>query len=128
MLQPYQVSYHVSTPIISCSWIVLAAELWAYYLDNQKRQLATGEETWRAALDNEVELWGERREHVAHCVYVFLSLAQIIRDGTPYASYFRNYEHMAHCAGVVMDAVRLEPDRDRIQTFVGRVSYNQQCF
>lgn len=101
-------------------------ENWTYWMDNQKREAMTTK-NWERALNNEVQLWGESREHLAHCVYIFLSIAQILRDRTPYPSYFEDYEHTYHCAGVLMEALRKEPKRSRIATFVGNVSFQQRC-
>ncbi|KAK0648002.1 hypothetical protein B0T16DRAFT_407568 [Cercophora newfieldiana] len=106
----------------------LAAEEWAFYLDNQGQDaVSSTDPRWINVLDNKIELWGQQREHTAHCVFVFLSLAQILETGRQYASYYRRYEHMVHCSRVLLDALKMEPDRERIATFVGKVSYSQHC-
>jgi len=106
----------------------LAAENWTFFLDNQHRfALPKTDPRWIEALDNKIELWGEQREHTAHCVFLFLALAQIVKEKGPHASYYRNYAHMEHCAGLILDVLKSEPDRERIATFAGSVSYDQQC-
>ena len=72
-------------------------------------------------------VYGERREHVTHCIYNFLSLGQIVRDGTRYTSKLVGYKHVHHCAMLVLDIVRKEKEWNDVQTLVGTVSYDQSC-
>lgn len=102
------------------------AENWVYYDDPHKKVPATSK-SWTRALNNQQDLWGERREHLTHCVYVFLSLGQIIRDGTPYAPRLVRYEHLQHCAKIVLEALRESPRWHDLETLVGQTSYEEFC-
>lgn len=104
----------------------MKAEQWVYYTDRHGQEAAVGE-NWARALDNEIPLWGERREHLTHCVYVFLSLGQIIRDGTPYHSRLVQYGHLSHCSHILLEALRLDPTWHDLETSTGRVSFDEHC-
>lgn len=104
----------------------MRAEDWKYYTDPLGKQEAIGA-LWTHALDNHVELYGERREHLTHCVYMFLSLGQIIRDGTPYHQRISSYEHVHHCSGILLEALRQDPNWHNMETSTGRVSYEEHC-
>lgn len=103
------------------------AEAWTFFLDNQGEQEATGD-WWRKAMDNEVRLWGQRREHLTHCVYLMLSVAQVVRDKTPAATKMLEYKHLQHCADFMLEALRQDKDWDRIDTRVPYVDYDIECF
>ncbi|KAG4438528.1 hypothetical protein IFR05_006002 [Cadophora sp. M221] len=52
---------------------------WRYYDDLYHGKAIFAEsDGWAQVLDSGVQLWGERREHLTHCVYMFLSAGQII--------------------------------------------------
>ncbi|WQF83003.1 hypothetical protein CDEST_08017 [Colletotrichum destructivum] len=104
----------------------LAAEEWKYYIDPFGEEPAVGD-NWEKALDNQKDLWGERREHLTHCVYVFLSLGQIIRDGTSYPPRLVAYEHLHHCANIILESLRQDKNWNVMETSVGRVSYEEYC-
>ncbi len=104
----------------------LGAEQWQYYNDLRSKEPLVGE-NWTKALDNQLPLWGERREHLTHCVYLFLSVGQVLRDGTRYSTKLGEYEHLNHCSKVVLESMRKDPDWHKIETFVGKVSYEQTC-
>jgi len=104
----------------------IAVEDWRFYENWNSTEAVTGEK-WTQALDNELDLWGERREHLTHCVYMFLSVGQILRDETAYSTKLSEYEHLAHCSEVVLESMRKDPDWYKIETFVGKVSYGQSC-
>ncbi|KAK1991310.1 hypothetical protein LX36DRAFT_590781, partial [Colletotrichum falcatum] len=53
---------------------------------------------------------GERREHLTHCVYIFLSLGQIIRDSTLYPPQLVAYRHLKHCANIILKSIRRDKD------------------
>ena len=94
---------------------------WRFYTDPYKKTVASGED-WVSALDNKIPVWGERREHLTHCVYMYLSLGQIVRDGTQV-----DYEHLEHCASLLLEALRNDTDWDQIQTKAPHVFYDQDC-
>ncbi|KAA8647076.1 uncharacterized protein ATNIH1004_005759 [Aspergillus tanneri] len=102
------------------------AEHWKYYFDPQGRREAVGKEFYKA-LDTGVDLYTERREHTSHCVFLFLSLGQIIRDATPYPPILVQYEHVLHCSEMVLKALRRDEDWHKIDTHVGNVSYDVVC-
>jgi hypothetical protein len=104
----------------------LQAEDWKFYTDPLGKQEAVGE-TWRNAMDNLVDLWGERREHLTHCVYLFLSLGQVIRDSTPHHQRLTGYEHVHHCSKIILEALRKGEDWHKMETFTGMVSYEESC-
>ncbi len=104
----------------------LDAEQWHYY-DDPHSMVPVAGENWTRALDNQQDLWGERREHLTHCVYVFLSLGQIIRDGTPYAPKLVRYEHLHHCSTILLESLRQDPNWHNLETLVGKASYDEYC-
>lgn len=104
----------------------LATEDWRFYESWNGTEAVTGEK-WTQALDNKLPLWGERREHLTHCVHMFLSVGQILRDGTAYSTKLSEYGHLAHCSEVMLESMRKDPDWHKIETFVGEVSYEQSC-
>lgn len=104
----------------------LAAERWKFYTDPLGKNEAVGE-SWVNALDNKQDLWGERREHRTHCVYMFLSLGQIIRDKTPFPPKLVEYEHLKHCADLILEALKKDKEWTSIDTKVGKASYDQHC-
>lgn len=99
---------------------------WTYYEDPHGETVVE-EEAWSQVLDGELMIFGERREHVTHCVYVFLSLGQLIRDKTPYPPKLVEYAHIHHCAMLLLDIVKKEDTWNDVQTLVGTVSYDQAC-
>lgn len=101
-------------------------EPWRFYIDPYKKRIAS-EEEWVNALDNKVPVYGERREHLTHCVYMYLSLGQIIRDGTRYTPRQVEYEHLEHCAGLLLEGLRNDTSWHQIQTKAPHVFYDQDC-
>lgn len=99
---------------------------WKYYEDVHGKT-AIDARTWQAVLDGELIIFGERREHLTHCVYLFLSLGQIIRDKTKYIPKLVEYEHIHHCSMLLLDVVRKERAWNDVQTVVGTVSFDQDC-
>lgn len=99
---------------------------WRFFVDPYKKTVAS-EQDWVNALDNRAPVYGERREHLTHCVYMFLSLGQIIRDGTRYTPRQVDYEHLEHCAGLLLDNLRESSDWYQIQTKAPHVFYDQDC-
>ncbi len=102
------------------------AETWRFYVDPYGRQVAS-EEDWEKAMNNELQLHGERREHMTHCVYLMLSVAQVVRDGTPYAEKLVEYEHMAHCAKMILKTLRKDKYWKSLDTLVPFVDYSVTC-
>lgn len=99
---------------------------WQFYINPYTRQVAN-EEEWVDAMDNKVRIYGERREHLTHCVFMFLSLGQIIRDGTKYTPRQVEYPHLQHCAELLLDALRNDTHWYDVQTQAPHVLYNQDC-
>ena len=102
-------------------------ESWTFYLDKEGTTPAVGED-WRKAMDNEIGLWGERREHLSHCVYMMLSAGQIVRGGTPYAAKLVDEEHLDHCAHLLLETLRkYDPEWHSMETKVPPVDYSVSC-
>jgi hypothetical protein len=99
---------------------------WVFYTDPHTKEVAT-EDKWSKVLDNEIFVYGERREHLTHCVYMFLNLGQIFRDGGRYTPKHVNYEHVEHCAGIMLKSLRNDSTWYDLETFAGPVSYDQDC-
>jgi hypothetical protein len=99
---------------------------WKFYTDPLGKQEAVGA-AWTEGLDNKVALWGQRGEHLTHCIYMFLSLGQIIRDGTSYHQKLTSYEHVDLCSEILLEALRQDPNWDKVETSTGKVSYNEHC-
>jgi len=102
------------------------AEKWKFYMDKYGRQEATAED-WERAMDNQVHLYGERREHITHCVYLMLSVAQVVRDSTPYAKKLVEYEHLEHCASLMLKSLRRDRYWNSMDTLVPFVDYTVAC-
>ena len=101
-------------------------EPWRFYIDPYQRKVAS-EEEWADALDNKVSVYGERREHLTHCVFMYLSLGQLIRDKTRYTPRQVEYEHLEHCAGILLEALRNDTNWYQVQTKAPKVFYDQDC-
>ncbi|KAB8072074.1 hypothetical protein BDV29DRAFT_192820 [Aspergillus leporis] len=99
---------------------------WQFYINPYTRQVAS-EQDWLHAMDNKVRIYGERREHLTHCVFMFLSLGQIIRDGTKYTPRQVEYPHLTHCAEFLLEALRNDTHWYDVQTQAPHVLYNQDC-
>ena len=103
-----------------------AADEWKYYIEPHDRIIASSE-NWTQALDNQVSLFGERREHMTHCIYTFLSLAQVVRDGTQTHPTLSSYGHIQHCAKVVLESLKRDKDWYTVDTDMGKVSFDEGC-
>ncbi|KAJ5113793.1 hypothetical protein N7456_002327 [Penicillium angulare] len=99
---------------------------WQFYINPYTRQVANDEE-WVDAMDNKVRIYGERREHLTHCVFMFLSLGQIIRDGTKYTPRQVEYPHLEHCAELLLEGLKNDTHWYDVQTQAPHVLYNQDC-
>ncbi|KAL8871605.1 MAG: hypothetical protein Q9174_002595, partial [Haloplaca sp. 1 TL-2023] len=84
---------------------------WRYYIDPRKRTPATGPD-WTRVLDNEIPVYTEKREHLSHCVFLYLGLGQIIRemergeDSVRYSPKQVDYGHLIHCKDVLLTALK----------------------
>lgn len=101
-------------------------EDFVYFSDPVSRIAVSGED-WEKAINNEIPLYTERREHVSHCVYTFLSLAQIIRDGTETYPKLSSYAHMEHCVAVVMESLKRDKDWRKIDADMGEILFDEGC-
>jgi hypothetical protein len=102
------------------------AEKWTFYLDKYGHQQPSDKD-WERVMDNKLRLYGERREHITHCVYLMLSVGQIMRDGTPYAKKLLDYEHLAHCAELMLSTLRKDKHWHSMDTLVPFVDYDVTC-
>jgi hypothetical protein len=99
---------------------------WRFYPDPHNREPVVGGD-WVKVLDNEIMVYGERREHLTHCVYMFLTLGQIFRDEGRYTPKHIQYEHIHHCTNILLEALRKDDNWYGIETYAGPVSYDQTC-
>lgn len=99
---------------------------WKFYTNPYKKIPAT-ETQWTDILDNKFEIWGERGEHLSHCVFMFRTLGQIVRDSGRFVPKHVNYHHIEHCTNVLLDLVRKDKDFYEIETKVPPISYDQDC-
>lgn len=98
---------------------------WRYFEALEGRNLVDGEK-WDEVLNGDRRVFVER-EHLSHCVFRFLSIAQILRDGTPYHAKLADYRHSAHCANAVLESMRRDPEWFKIDTYSGIVSFRENC-
>jgi len=96
-------------------------------------------------LDGERAVFGEKREHLTHCVFLSLSLAQLLHTGGAYWERLVDLEHHEHCAKMLLKELRRGNDEQRqrkrdeemeewgiggwygLQTFVGGANFDQDC-
>jgi hypothetical protein len=101
---------------------------WRYYADIHDREpVRIGSETWTKALDNRIGLWTENSEHLTHCVYLFLGVGQIVRDGGRFVPVQVQYGHLEHCKDMILGALRESPTWASKNTHAGTVLYDQDC-
>ncbi|KAF4632091.1 hypothetical protein G7Y89_g6026 [Cudoniella acicularis] len=99
---------------------------WKFYINPYTKEVASDDD-WTRMLNNEVQLYGERREHLTHCVFMYLSVGQIIRDGGRYTPKQVDYEHLHHCSKILLEALRKDDTWFGIETGTPRVAYDQTC-
>lgn len=99
---------------------------WRFYSNPYTKEVVSGE-NWTKVLDNEFRVYGERGEHLTHCVYMFLNLGQILRDGGRYTQKHVDYLHIHHCSTLLLEALRKDDRWDKIESKAGWVSYDQDC-
>lgn len=99
---------------------------WRYYETLEQNNPVEGDQ-WEEVLNGDRRVFVERREHLSHCVFRFLSIAQILRDGTPYHRKLADYRHSAHCANAVLDSMRRDPEWFNVDTYSGKVSFREHC-
>lgn len=104
----------------------LSFEQWNYY-DDRHNKIPVSAENWTRALDNKQKLWGERGDHLTHCVFLFLSEGQIIRDATPMPSKLVEYEHLVHCSKYLLKALRKDPTWHSLETLVPDAQFDVYC-
>ncbi|UKZ77010.1 hypothetical protein TrVFT333_004726 [Trichoderma virens FT-333] len=81
---------------------------WKWYIEPHKKQLVT-EDEWEQALNNEITVYGERREHHAHCVYMFLNLVHIWQSGGRHTPRQADYHHLEHCSQLLLQLIKDDP-------------------
>lgn len=72
-------------------------------------------------------VWVEKREHLTHCVYLLLAQGQIVRDGTPHTPIMVDYEHLEHCADILLENLRKDDEWRMRNTFSHEIHYDQDC-
>lgn len=78
-------------------------------------------------LDSGVKLYGERREHLTHCVYMFLAAVQILREGGQYSEKLAPGPHYIHCANMVLNTMRRDPNWFQVNTQIPAPYYDEVC-
>ncbi|KAL6793701.1 hypothetical protein GGI42DRAFT_357402 [Trichoderma sp. SZMC 28013] len=99
---------------------------WLWYVEPYKKIVAR-EDDWPSIFNNEIRVYGERREHHAHCVYMFLNLMKVYESRGKHTQIQTDAEHMEHCGRLLMKLVEDDPLGTHIGTKNGNVHYNQNC-
>lgn len=99
---------------------------WKYYADLQG-DVPANDDIWEKVYNNEMRLYTVKGEHMTHCVHLLLSMAQVVRDGSPTIPKLREYDHIKHCADHLLMKLSMLPDFDKIGTKTPLVSYEQSC-
>lgn len=100
---------------------------WKYYEDLDGNMEAATKDVWEKVYNNEMPLYTIKGEHMTHCVYLLLSQAQIVRDGSKTIPKMREYGHIEHCAKHLLMKLKEVEGFDKIGTRTPRVSYEQAC-
>jgi hypothetical protein len=101
---------------------------WRYYDNLYNGSIVHPEDdNWLEILDSGVQLWSERREHLTHCIYMFLSAGRIARGGTRHVPKILSEDHFEHCAAVLLDALRQDSKWYEIETKVPSPAFDQSC-
>ncbi|KAG8622764.1 hypothetical protein KVT40_009275 [Elsinoe batatas] len=103
----------------------VAADDWKFFSDPWGTEANSS--MWDRGLNNQVQLFSRHGEHLTHCVYLLLSMGQIVRDGTPATPKLRNYEHLEHCVEMLMPVVRADANYSMINTKTPAVPYQEYC-
>lgn len=103
----------------------IAADDWNFFSDPWGTEATEAE--WEAGLNNERTLFSRHGEHLTHCLYFFLSVGQVVRDGTPATPKLRNYDHLHHCVKMLLPVVRAHGNYSLINTKTPAVSYEEYC-
>lgn len=99
---------------------------WKFYIDPYTRQVASGDD-WERMLNNEVGLFTEKREHVTHCVFMYVAVLQIFRDGGRYTAKQVDESHLYHCSKMMLELLRKDESWFEIDASTPRVSYYETC-
>ncbi|KAB5540215.1 hypothetical protein GE09DRAFT_1061980 [Coniochaeta sp. 2T2.1] len=103
----------------------LSADNWKFFSDPWGTEATDLE--WEKGLNNELQLFSRHGEHLTHCLFFFLSVGQVLRDGTPATPKLRNYEHLQHCVKMIPPVVRSHANYSLINTKTPAVSYEEYC-
>ncbi|KAI1401221.1 hypothetical protein F4819DRAFT_508687 [Hypoxylon fuscum] len=103
----------------------LSADDWKFFSDPWGKEVTESE--WEQGLNNELQLFSRHGEHLTHCLFFFLSVGQVLRDGTPATPKLRNYDHLHHCVKMLLPVVRGHANYSLINTKTPAVSYQEYC-
>ncbi|KAM7220126.1 hypothetical protein V8F06_004454 [Rhypophila decipiens] len=78
-------------------------------------------------IESQGGVWVEKREHLTHCVYLLLAQGQIVRDGTRHTQIIVDYEHLEHCADILLKTLRKDDEWRMRNTFSNEIHYDQDC-
>lgn len=78
---------------------------WVYWQDLDRTQ-QVGAAEWEEVLNGERAILAERREHLTHCIFMYISLAQLLHAGGPYWEKLVQLEHHEHCGKMLLGELR----------------------
>lgn len=118
---PQECPHYANTEFLNAE-----AEPFKYYVNPYDKIVATDED-WAKMLDNELQLFGERREHLLHCLFMYVGLGEAFRTRGRYTPVQVNQLHLKHCETILLDVIRMDDRRFEITEGTPSVKYNQAC-
>lgn len=99
---------------------------WVFYVDPHTREVARDDD-WDKMLNNEIGLFSEKGEHVTHCVFMYVALYRIFRDGGRHTEKYVDEEHLNHCSEMMLEMLRKDETWFNIDAATPQVSYSETC-
>jgi hypothetical protein len=134
-------------PYTESEFVSAESKPWVYWQDLERTTEVKGP-AWEEMLDGERAVFSEKREHLTHCVFMSLALAQLLHSGGAYWDKLVDYEHHEHCAKMLLGEIRKghgiaenvgarkrdeemeewgDGGWESLQTFVGGANFDQDC-
>lgn len=104
---------------IDASEDLLNASSWSYWLDPEGSTELSPFQLSQIVENKPGKRWawaGTDREHIAHCTYIIIRLAEAYNKGTRVDGLTSNFPHTKHCALMMMRKAMYAPDLDKIVT------------
>lgn len=95
------------------------------YFSGLKDSIVIGDENGAEAINNEIPLYTEWREHVSHQVYNFSSLAQVIRDSMKMHPSLNSHEHIRFSVEVPIESLRRDEYESTVDADMGDSSMSE---